>query len=115
MVIGDPEVAKIPPLGLTAGVRAATAYGNTGVGILPGPGQLNCDFSVLKTTRISEKQTLQFRAEFFNLFNHAQFSAPSKRSADPYVLPDVNSPTSGWIISTSVNPRVIQFALKYMF
>ena len=114
-VIGDPEIVTIPPLGTVAGVRSATAYGNTGVGILPGPGQLNFDFSVLKTTRLTETQSLQFRAEFFNLFNHAQFSAPSRGSADPYVLPDVNSPTGGWITSTSVNPRVIQFALKYMF
>jgi len=114
-VIGDPEVATIPPLGLKAGVPAATAYGNSGVGILPGPGQANFDFSVLKSTRITERQSIQFRAEFFNVFNHPQFSPPSYNSVGRYYLPDVNSPTGGWITSTSVNPRIIQLALKYSF
>jgi hypothetical protein len=85
----------------------ATLYGNSGVGILPGPGQLNFDFSVLKTTSIREGHSLQFRAEFFNLFNHAQFLFDG--------LHQVNSPTESWITSTSVNPRIIQLALKYSF
>jgi len=114
-IIGDPEVATVPPLGLTAGVRAATAYGNSGVGILPGPGQINFDASVLKTTKITEKQALQFRAEFFNLANHPQFSPPGFNTVGRYYLPDVNSPTGGWITNTAVNPRIIQLALKYMF
>jgi hypothetical protein len=114
-IIGDPEVATIPPLGLIAGSRAATAYGNAGVGILPGPGQFNSDFSIQKTTAITESQSIQFRAEFFNVFNHAQFNAPSYNTVGRYFLPDVNSPTGGWITSTSVNPRIIQFALKYSF
>lgn len=113
-VIGDPEVATIPPLGVFAGVRSATDYGSAGVGILPGPGQVNFDFSVLKTTRITERQSVQFRAEFFNLFNHAQFNGPSQTGVAP-ALPNVNSPTGGWITSTSVNPRIVQFALKYLF
>jgi hypothetical protein len=113
-VIGDPEVATVPPLGITAGQPAATAYGNAGVGILPGPGQVNFDFSVLKTTPITESQSIQFRAEFFNVFNHAQFNGPSQNGVIP-ALANVNSPTGGWITSTSVNPRIIQFALKYMF
>jgi hypothetical protein len=114
-VIGDPEVATIIPLGLKAGVPAATTYGNSGVGILRGPGQANFDFSVLKSTRITERQSVQFRAEFFNVFNHPQFSPPSYNSVGRYYLPDVNSPTGGWITSTSVNPRIIQLALKYSF
>jgi len=99
---------------LAACPGCATLYGNSGVGILPGPGQLNFDTSVIKTTRITESQSIQFRAEFFNLFNHAQFNGPSQNGVIP-ALPQVNSPTGGWITSTSVNPRVIQFALKYMF
>jgi hypothetical protein len=50
---------------------------------------------------------LDFRAEFFNLFNHAQFGSPGA---------DLNSPTTfGAISSTVNNPRVIQFALKLLF
>ena len=92
-----------------------TGYGNSGSGILLGPGQFNWDMSALKTTRITEKQTLQFRAEFFNIFNHPQFTNPNAGQGAIYSLPDRASGSFGQITSTSVNPRVIQFALKYMF
>jgi hypothetical protein len=85
-----------------------TGYGNAGVGIVAGPGQFNFDVSLLKTTRIREKHTLQFRAEFFNVMNHAQFSNPATLA--------VSTPASfGQITSTSVGPRIIQLALKYAF
>jgi hypothetical protein len=54
-----------------------TDFGNTGVGIVRGPGQANFDFSVTKETPIGETQRIQFRAEFFNLFNHTQFAIPT--------------------------------------
>ena len=102
---------------LVACPGCATLYGNSGVGILPGPGQINFDTSVIKTTRITERQSIQFRAEFFNLFNHAQFNGPAQNGPIPALanVSALNSPTGGWITSTSVNPRVIQFALKYLF
>jgi hypothetical protein len=84
-----------------------TGYGNSGVGILQGPGQFNFDFSAIKNTRFREKHVVQFRAEFFNFFNHPQFAAPATA---------VNSAaTFGQITATTVNPRVVQFALKYNF
>ena len=92
-----------------------TDYGNSGSGILLGPGQFNWDMSALKTTRITERQTVQFRAEFFNIFNHPQFTNPNAGQGAIYSLPDRASGSFGQITSTSVNPRVIQFALKYMF
>jgi hypothetical protein len=58
----------------------ATACGNSGLGILLGPGQFNWDASLIKTTKFTERQTLQFRAEFFNLFNHPQFNGISPGS-----------------------------------
>jgi hypothetical protein len=85
-----------------------TGYGNSGVGILLGPGQFNFDFSLVKTTRITERQALIFRAEAFNLFNHPQFLNPSNLA--------VSTPgTFGEIIGSSVNPRILQLALKYIF
>jgi len=87
-----------------------TGFGNSGLGILYGPHQFNFDTALVKTTRVGgirEDATVQFRAEFFNIFNHPQFSNPG-------VL-DVSQPNFGWITSTSVNPRLIQFALKYNF
>lgn len=92
-------------------IGGGTGYGNSGVGVILGPGQFDWDVSLAKTTTvggITERATLQFRAEFFNLFNHPQFSNP--------VGLDVNSAASfGQITSMSVNPRLIQFALKYAF
>jgi hypothetical protein len=85
-----------------------TGYGNTGVGILLGPGQFNFDTSLTKSTRIKERFNLQFRSEFFNIMNHPQFSNPGTLA--------VSSPGSfGQITTTSVNPRIIQFGLKLLF
>ncbi len=92
-----------------------TGYGDSGSGIILGPGQFNWDISALKTTRITERQMIQFRAEFFNIFNHPQFTNPNAGQGAIYSLPDRASGSFGQITSTSVNPRVIQFALKYIF
>jgi hypothetical protein len=84
-----------------------TDYGNSGVGILPGPGQFNWDISIVKLTKFTERHTLQFRAEFFNALNHPQFNNPGAAVSTPT--------TFGVITGTSVNPRLVQFALKYLF
>jgi len=90
-----------------------TGFGNTGIGIVLGPGQFNTDFSITKTTRIGESQRIQFRSEFFNLFNHPQFAIPSTVVGNQSLY--ANSPNFGLITGTSVNPRLIQFALRYQF
>lgn len=92
-----------------------TGYGDSGSGIILGPGQFNWDISILKDTRIRENHLLQFRTEFFNAFNHPQFSNPNFSQGAIFSLPDRASATFGQITSTSVNPRIIQFALKYVF
>jgi hypothetical protein len=84
-----------------------TGWGNSGVGIAQGPGQFNWDISFIKDTRIREGHTFQFRTEFYNAFNHTQFANPN--TADPASM------TFGQITATSVNPRIIQFGLKYLF
>ena len=87
---------------------AATACGNVGLGAVLGPGQNNWDMSLSKTTSVfREGQTVEFRAEFFNIWNHPQFSNPTVGS---------NSlATFGEITTASVSPRIVQFALKYSF
>jgi Carboxypeptidase regulatory-like domain len=93
-----------------------TGYGNSGVGILLGPGQFNWDISLMKMTRITEQQAVQFRAEFFNAFNHPQFNNPNNTGGFLVnSIPDRSSGNFGQIITTSVNPRVIQLALKFIF
>ena len=86
---------------------AAGELGSASRTPLSGPDFVNTDFSVIKHFPIRESVRLDFRAEFFNLFNHAQFGQPGS---------DFNSPaTFGTISSTVNNPRVVQFALKLAF
>jgi hypothetical protein len=81
------------------------------------------DFSVIKRFPIRESKNIELRAEFFNLFNHVNFANPiSNLSAIPATSIDPNSGRIigsagdfGRIISTSNNPRLIQFALKINF
>jgi hypothetical protein len=100
----------VPLLSINGVPTNGTGYGNSGYGIVLGPGQFNFDATIQKTTKvggINEGATLVFRTEFFNAFNHAQFSNPS--------VVDFSKANFGQINSTSVNPRLIQFALKYVF
>lgn len=113
----------IMPNGVTLTTQAAcptcaTLFGNSGMGLILGPGQFNFDMSILKTTKITERSTLQVRAEFYNLLNHPQFNqvAPSSGTGGTLAqLPNIASAGSGIITSTSVNPRVIQLGLKFIF
>lgn len=83
-----------------------TTFGNSGVGIVRGPGQANLDLSLLKDFAIRERVRFQIRSEFFNALNHPQFGNPST---------SFTSASFGTILSSSVNPRVIQFAAKLSF
>jgi hypothetical protein len=103
---------QLPIVGAVNGGPGGTGYGNSGFGIFLGPGQFNFDATIQKTTKvggINENANLVFRTEFFNMFNHAQFNPPSGSQLD------VTKSVFGQITSTSVNPRLIQFALKYVF
>jgi len=84
----------------------ATAFGNSGVGIVSGPGQYNVDMSITRKFSLGESRRMEFRTEFFNLFNTPQFANPDTT---------LSSGTFGQISQTSVNPRYIQFALKLTF
>ncbi|MBV8903106.1 MAG: hypothetical protein JOZ22_05670, partial [Acidobacteriia bacterium] len=113
----------IMPDGVTITTQAAcptcaTLFGNSGPGILLGPGQFNIDSTLAKRFRITERVNLQFRAEFFNLLNHPQFSDISAAGGTGGVVgfvPQPLNPGSSIITSTSVNPRVIQLGLKLLF
>ena len=87
--------------------NAIGTFGNTGKNILRGPRFFNTDFGMLKNTRITERAALQFRAEFFNLFNNVNFNQPDNYVSDgPGVF--------GGIFSAK-DPRILQFALKLLF
>lgn len=92
---------------------AAGTYGNVGRDTLIGPGLSELDFSALKNTTISERVKLQFRAEFFNVLNHANFGTPNTVVFTAASSPP--APTAGVITSTSTTSRQIQFGLKLIF
>jgi hypothetical protein len=72
-----------------------------------GPDFVNTDFSVIKQFKLPwENMSLNFRAEFFNLFNHAQFGLP---------INDSSAAGFGAVNSTVNNPRLVQFGLKLTF
>jgi hypothetical protein len=101
--------AAFCPVPIIGDDGAATAYGNSGRGAFRGPHQANYDMALNKTTKVgglSEAATVQFRAEFFNSFNHPQFATPGTV---------FGTGSFGKIGATSVAPRIIQFGLKYIF
>ena len=83
-------------------------FGNLGANVFSAPGQQTFDLSLFKTATIKENLRLQFRAEFFNAFNRANFHAPSGARLRL---------TSGAFgrITAAQDPRQIQFALKILF
>jgi hypothetical protein len=73
--------------------------------VVRGPGIEEVDFSLFKYFAVNEKMRVQFRAEFFNLLNHANLGLPEN---------DLQSPAFGQILQAG-SPRLLQLALKLMF
>ena len=101
-------------------------YGNSGNGILRGPHFRNLDFSLFKNFPIRESVKLQFRAEFFNIFNSPNFNPPvNSLTASTAFLPSTPGgafPTQagrvqgpGALTSLAAPMRQIQFGLKFLF
>jgi hypothetical protein len=82
-------------------------YGNSGRNILRAPGMSNWDLSLQKSFRLTERSRMQFRTDFLNAWNHANFAAPNANLASPSTMGVINSTTGG--------ARVIQMALKVQF
>ena len=88
-------------------------FGNLGKNTVILPGLATFDFSLIKNTSIGESQHVEFRAEFFNLFNRANFGLPNRfifRNSS-----GIPNASAGIITSTSTSSRQIQFALKFVF
>jgi len=100
----NPNAFILPPSG---------TYGNVGRDVLTGPGLATTDLSVAKNMILTERLKLQFRAEFFNVFNRANFATPnavvfSSVTATP-------ASTAGVITATSTSSRQVQFGLKLLW
>jgi hypothetical protein len=104
----NPAAFRQPALG---------TYGNAGARNVVGPGVIRFDMGVTRTFAVRENQSVQFRAEAFNMANHVNFCAQAINGiAAPLSCPDTNfnSPTFGRLL-TANDPRIMQMALKFVF
>jgi hypothetical protein len=97
-----------------------TDFGNLGRNTFRGPRQQNWDFSLIKNLKLTEKQSLRFTADFFNIWNHANFGNPSINDVesiphDPVTGAPLTTGPFGKITSTVGTPRLIQLSLRYAF
>jgi hypothetical protein len=116
---GTAVSGAVPP-----GTPFGTDIGNVGRNVLRGPRQSNMDFSIIRRFPFRESKSVEFRAEFFNLFNQVNLAnpisdlnaiLPTGGSIDPNTGQILKPGDFGRITSTSNNPRLIQFALKLNF
>jgi hypothetical protein len=101
----DPTAFQLPPEG---------SYGNSGRNVIEGPGFVTFDLGLFKNTQVSERVRLQFRAEAFNLFNHANFAAPDNLT----LFVDEQETVPGnfaRITRTTSTSRQLQFGFKLIF
>ena len=105
-------------------LRCFNLRGNAGRNILIGPGITNLDFSVFKNNhikRISENFNIQFRAEMFNILNHANFAPPGPGDGNTDLFDGTGASlggaggTAGALLRTTIPERQIQFAIKFVF
>jgi len=113
-LVGDPELSDsqktaerffntgafrpIPP--------GTPRFGNAGRNIVEADGVITFDFSLIKNIKVDERVTVQFRSEFFNIFNNVNFQIP---------VNDIASPEFARVLETTTTSRQIQFALKLLF
>ncbi len=95
----DPKAFQIPVLG---------TFGNSGRNVIIGPGIWNVDTALSRTLRITDSTRMQFRTDFYNVFNHPNFVAP------PSMQNFVDSPDFGALF-VARSPRIVQFGLKFLW
>ncbi len=103
----NPAAFTSAPLAPNAIGPGDTDFGNSGVGLVRGPGQRNLDMAFERTVALAESHTIHLRAELFNLTNTSNFNNPINNVS--------TGPAFGAITSMANNPRIIQLALKYQF
>jgi len=119
-VVGPIQILRDPNQWFNASAFASTTphFGNLGRNVVIGPTFNNTDFSLIKNTKISETTSIQFRAEVFDIFNHANFGQPGAQgggvarlaTATFTQLQDTRLPTGD-----AGSSRQLQFALKLLF
>jgi hypothetical protein len=88
-------------------VNTPGTFGNSGRYILRGPRFFNTDLAIIKNTKFSERVNVQFRAEFFNVFNNVNFKLPNS---------NISSAQAGLITAVvQDSQRIVQFGMKLRF
>jgi carboxypeptidase family protein/TonB-dependent receptor-like protein len=112
------------PVSCSDPTAVAAAVGNIGRNRFRGPFQQTWNISIVKSTKVTERYSVDFRTEFFNAFNHPAFQGPqaaggafpASSSFGNYGLVDTSVGPGGSAILATVNgPRIIQFALLFKF
>ena len=108
-LVGNPSIGNqslTEWFNISAFAKAPTGqFGNLGRSTILGPGAWDLDLALSRSFPITERQRIDFRAEAFNLMNHARFGNP---------VTALNSGIFGQI-NAALDPRIMQFALKYKF
>jgi hypothetical protein len=105
-----------------ASLQCFNLRGNAGRNSLIGPGIMSLDFSIFKNNhirKISENFNIQFRAEMFNILNHANFAPPGPGDGNTDIFAadgtSLTGSTAGALVRTTIPERQIQFAIKIIF
>ncbi|MBI1956046.1 MAG: hypothetical protein HYS38_06590, partial [Acidobacteria bacterium] len=120
LILGDPARWFNPAAFV---LQPAGFYGNVPRNALIGPGFANFDLSFHKDFLVREPRAMEFRADFFNLFNHPNFATPSSPTGAQVtggviVFPDASGApagNAGQIFRTVTDSRQIQLSLRYRF
>ncbi len=91
---------------MAPGQQSAHAFGNARIGNLRGPDLVDFDFVLQKHFQVGEFGQIEFRSEFFNIFNHPNLGLPGNQ---------VDVPGGAAITNTAADNRELEFALKYSF
>lgn len=93
------------PDAFTAPALGPGSFGTAGAYTIPNPGMVNLDASIFRTIAVTERRTVQLRWDMFNVMNHPNWDPPSTRFGGSNV----------GVISSDLGPRIMQFAVKYVF
>jgi hypothetical protein len=93
------------PAAFAAPALGPGSFGTAGAYTIPNPGMVNLDTSIFRTIPVTERRSVQLRWDMFNVMNHPNWDPPSTGFGGSNV----------GVISSDAGPRIMQFAVKYVF
>jgi hypothetical protein len=92
-----------------------TELGSAGRNSIIGPGLRNADITLMKNNKVTERFSVQFRTDFFNIFNFVNYATPVKASTQLFTQAGAPISSAGTLTQTSTSSRQVQFAIRLMF